>query len=284
MVRALLPIPEPAPATLEVTGERLHYLTRVLRLTPGDPLEIFDGRGRAFAAKVATVGESSATLAVGEPVAAAGAVPVFIVQGLPKGDKLEWVIQKGTELGAAGFSPAVTDRAVVKLDAKRAQERQARWQKIAEEAARQCGRSDVPTVAPVRPLAEAVAAYSGAQVLVLDEEERAVRLSKALLGVPAARVPAEAASPGAGAADAGPVADGETPMAPGDGDRSTTSGRAAGPIVLVIGPEGGLSRDEVSSLVAQGARTVTLGSRVLRTETAALAALAVIAHLAGELG
>lgn len=241
MIRLLVPIPEPAPEALEVRGERHHYLTRVLRLTAGDGLEVFDGAGRAFTAKVLSVDAEAATLSLGEPVASSTAPRIAIVQGLPKGDKLEWVIQKGTELGAWAFAPATTERAVVKLEEKRARDRQQRWQKIAEEAARQCGRSDVPQVLPVRPLREAVAAFEGAQVLVLDEEERALRLSEAVR-------------------------------------------QDASPRVLVVGPEGGLSRGEVQALKALGAVPVTLGARVLRTETASLAALAVLAHLAGELG
>lgn len=241
MIRLLVPIPDPAPASLEIRGERHHYLTRVLRLEPGDALQVFDGEGRAFAAKVTAIEADLATVALGEPVEASRAPRIAIVQGLPKGDKLEWIIQKGTELGAWAFAPATTERAVVKLDPKRAADRQQRWQKIAEEAARQCGRSDVPQVQPVRPLLDAVAAFPDAQVLVLDEEERALRLSEAVR-------------------------------------------REEGPRVLVIGPEGGLSREEVAALVARGALPVTLGQRVLRTETASLAALSVLAHLAGDLG
>ena len=241
MIRLLVPIPEPAPDSLEVQGERHHYLTRVLRLTVDDDLEVFDGAGRAFTAKVRSVEAERATLTLGAPVPSSAAPRIAIVQGLPKGDKLEWVIQKGTELGAWAFAPAITNRAVVKLDEKRAADRVQRWQKIAEEAARQCGRSDVPRVWPVRPLLDAVAAFPDAQVLVLDEEERAQRLSAAVRADDAPRV-------------------------------------------LVIGPEGGLSRGEVQALQARGATSVTLGPRVLRTETASLAALAVLAHLAGELG
>jgi 16S rRNA (uracil1498-N3)-methyltransferase len=241
MIRLLVPLPTPAPDTVELQGERHHYLSRVLRLDVGDALEVFDGRGRAWAATVLKMEPASATLSLGAPVERSQAPQIAIVQGLPKGDKLEWVIQKGTELGAWAFAPAVTARAVVKLDEKRAQARQERWQKIAEEAARQCGRSDVPQVMPVRPLLDAVAAFPDARVLVLDEAERAVRLSQAV-------------------------------------------GDDARPRVLVVGPEGGLAREEVQALVARGAQGVTLGPRVLRTETAPLAALAVLAHLFGELG
>lgn len=243
MIRLFSPVPTPAPERLVLDGERFHYLVRVLRLAEGDALEVFDGEGRAFAARVERVDASMATLRLGEQVARAAAAPLALVQGLPKGDKLEWVLQKGTELGATAFAPAATARSVVKLEPKRAEERLRRWTKIVEEAARQCGRADVPRVHPPRPLVEAVEALPpGTRLLVLDEEERATPLGQALGVV------------------------GEAPVA------------------LVVGPEGGLERAEVAALVARGGVPVTLGRRVLRTETAALAALAILQHLRGELG
>src|SRR4051812_9869605 len=108
MVRLLAPIPTPAPERLTLDGERFHYLARVLRLAEGDALEVFDGGGRAFQAKVARVGAETAELSLGAPVEQAPAPPLALVQGLPKGDKLEWVLQKGTELGATLFAPAAT--------------------------------------------------------------------------------------------------------------------------------------------------------------------------------
>jgi 16S rRNA (uracil1498-N3)-methyltransferase len=163
------------------------------------------------------------------------------MQGLPKGDKLELVLQKATELGAASLYPVETARSVVRLEGRRAEERRARWQRIAEEAARQCGRADVPTVEPIAPLLASLEALPpGTRVLVLDEEERTCRLRDAFV--------------------------------PGT------------PTALVVGPEGGLAREEVQLLVAKGAIPVSLGRWVLRTDTAALAALAVLRHLEGARG
>lgn len=243
MIRLLLPGASGA-GEVEVSGERLHYLARVLRLAPGDALEVFDGRGSAHRATVKAIEEQRATVVLGEAVEAPRGGEVTIVQGLPKGDKLELVLQKGTELGAAAFAPVHTARAVVKLTSERAADKVRRWQKIAEEAARQCGRADVPQVLPVRGLIETCRELAAtAVVLVLDEEERATRLSHAL---------AQA----------------------GEGT----------PLAVVIGPEGGLSREEVQALTGLGAVPVTLGERVLRTETASLAALSIIEHRRGRLG
>jgi 16S rRNA (uracil1498-N3)-methyltransferase len=255
MVRLFLPLPGPGPgqagpepaATARVEGPRLHYLVNVLRLREGDALEIFDGRGGAYPARVSALLGDAAELALGPRQAAPPRRRIAVVQGLPKGEKLELVIQKGTELGAAAFAPAFTRRAVVKLDERRAAARTRRWQAIAGEAARQCGRADVPEVLAPRPLLEAVeaAAASGGsegRILVLDEEERSTLL------------------------------------------REAHAGSVGAPLTLVVGPEGGLDREEVAALAGRGAVPVTLGPLVLRTETAALAALAVLRHLDGELG
>ena len=244
MIRALLVVPTPAPERLTVGGERFHHLAHVLRIAPGDTVEVFDGRGRAFVARVEQVGESSLELVLGEERSDEVGRAITILQGLPKGDKLEWIVEKATELGATAIVPVETARAVVKLDPARGEKKRERWQRIAEEAARQCRRSDVPAVLAPARLQDAVASLAeGTRVLVLDEEERAVRLGKVL-------------------APLGP----EVPLA------------------LVIGPEGGLAREEVDALLRRGAVAVSLGKNILRTETAALAALSVVLHRDGRLG
>jgi 16S rRNA (uracil1498-N3)-methyltransferase len=234
-------LPGAHSGAMAVSGPAFHYLVRVQRLEAGATLEVFDGEGKSFPARLVAVTAEAATLELDAGRAESELTPIAIVQGLPKGDKLELVLQKGTELGATAFVPFAAERSVVKLGDK-ADARQKRWQKVVEEAARQCGRADVPKVEAARPLLEALQRLpKDTRLFVLDEEERAVRLSHA-------------------------AAQGE------------------GPVALVIGPEGGLTRGEVASLEARGAKTVTLGRRVLRTETAALAALAVLRHLEGELG
>lgn len=245
MIRLFLPI-EGTPEQVALQPDRAHYLLRVLRLEDGAQLEVFDGAGRAFPARLERgAGEGAPSLALGPPrQAAVVARWVGLILGLAKGDKLEGVLQKGTELGAAAFFPAQTRRAVVKVEANKREDRARRWQRIAQEAARQCGRSDVPQVHPVTPLADALASLPpGTAVLVCDEEEQARTLGAALDEV-------------------GPRA----------------------PVALVLGPEGGLDRAEVAELLARGAVPVTLGRRILRAETAPLAALCVVLHRDGELG
>lgn len=240
MIRLLVPGAQEGEVT--VHGPRLHYLRHVLRVKAGDELEVFDGEGLAFDAKVKSLGELGGVLTLGAAREAPRPRSITIVQGLPKAEKLELVLQKGTELGASAFAPAACARSVVKLDGKE-EAKLARWQRIVEEAARQCGRASVPQVFAPRPLANAVSALPGEPaVLVLDEEEKSLPLSTAVASL------------------------------------------GARPLALVIGPEGGLTREEVNALVAKGAVAITLGRLVLRTETAALAALAVLRHLDGELG
>lgn len=234
-----------AEGATRVTGARAHHLTHVLRVLPGEKLEVFDGQGGSFDARVDAVDAEGLSLMLGPRREQRPPREVTVLQGLPKGDKLELVLQKGTELGASGFWPVACERCVVKLEGAQTN-KVARWQRVVEEAARQCGRADVPVVSPPHALLVAAKQVaSTARLLVLDESERVVPLSAAL----------------------SPLR--ETPEVP---------------IALVVGPEGGLSRSEVEALVALGAVPVTLGRLVLRTETAALAALVVVRHLDGELG
>ncbi len=241
-VRLLLPGAQPGQATVE--GSRFHYLARVLRLGAGDGLRVFDGEGREFPARVERVDGDTAVLALGPAAQSPPPRALWLVQGLPKADKFEWVVQKGTELGATHFLPAALERCVVKLDEDRGGKKVQRWQAIAEEAARQCGRADVPKVhAPARLPAVLAALPADCALLVLDEQARAPSLTEAVRA-----------------------------LLPGQ------------PVALLVGPEGGLARAEVEAALARSGVAVTAGRRVLRTETAALVALAAVQLLDGELG
>jgi 16S rRNA (uracil1498-N3)-methyltransferase len=240
--RLLVPHAASSAQPLRVEGAAFHHL-RVLRMAIGDTLEVFEGKGQAWPASVLAVEGDHAVLRLGPGHLSRAGRPISIVQALPKSDKLELVLQKGTELGAHAFHPVLSERSLVRLAGATAEARRTRWQRIADEAARQCGRTDTPTVFPVQGLLEAVRAFSPTtQVLLLDEEEKTLGLARA------------------------------------------ASEDAAAPLALVIGPEGGLARAEVEALLAVGAVSVSLGPLVLRTETAALAALAVLRHLEGLLG
>jgi 16S rRNA (uracil1498-N3)-methyltransferase len=171
---------------------------------------------------------------------------VTLIQALTKGDKLELVVQKATELGVARVLPVTTQRSVPRFGdagAMRALGRRARWQKIAREAARQSGRADVPEIEPVTPLSTALAAAAkDALKILLWEGEREHALGQVLPPPPVARV------------------------------------------VIAVGPEGGFSVEEVEAARAAGFVSVGLGPRVLRTETAALVVLAILGFALGDLG
>jgi 16S rRNA (uracil1498-N3)-methyltransferase len=223
-------------AVARLDAASLHYMADVLRLPPGAPLEVFDGAGNAWDASF-----TGSELRLGErrPAPRPGAT-VWLAFALARGEKGDWIVQKGTELGVSRLVPWQAERSVVRLEPDRAAERARRWRRIAEEAARQCGRAEVPEVALPGTLAAALDAPGGF-----------VRV---------------AFHAGAGA----PLASLVRPGTPG--------------ILAVVGPEGGLTEREVEACVAAGCGLATLGPRVLRAETAAVVAAALLQHLAGDLG
>lgn len=218
---------------------QLHYLRDVLRVPGGEPIEVFDGEGHSFRAVL-----RGDELVRGETTAAvARALDVVLAQALAKGEKMDLVIQKATELGAARVVPLLTQRSVVRPDSARAAAKVERWQRIAREAARQCGRSDVPLIGPPaawESLLRAVAEEPERRGVLLDPQEHSMRLAAAL--------------------------------------------RGATRVLIAVGPEGGFSAGERESALRAGLVAAGLGPRVLRAETAGLAALAVALHVHGELG
>ncbi|MDE2564147.1 MAG: 16S rRNA (uracil(1498)-N(3))-methyltransferase, partial [Burkholderiales bacterium] len=133
---------------------------QVRRVQPGDALRLFDGGGCDWPATVLAVGRSEVRVQVGTPVAAAGEPrwPLTIALGMPANERMDAVVEKATELGVAAIQPLLTERSVLRLAGERAQRKVAHWQAVAEAACEQCGRARVPQVAPVRPLAEWLAA------------------------------------------------------------------------------------------------------------------------------
>jgi len=223
-----------------LTPEQTKYLGTVLRLEQGAVLEVFDGQGARYAARL-----EGARVAIGEklPAPAARTADVILVQALSKGEKMDLVVQKATELGVSRIIPLAGDRSVVKLDLERGEGRAERFRRIAQEAARQCGRSDVPQIdAPAtwQDLFALLSIEPGRRGLFLDPEEPGLRLGQAARG-------------------------------------STR-------LLLAVGPEGGFSKQERAQAVQAGLQPVGLGKLILRTETAALAALAIVQHVHGDLG
>lgn len=234
-------LPEPG-CRLELGPEQARYLGRVLRLRTGDVLRVFNGEQGEFDATVERFSRDSAVLRIGVCVArpAEPALSLHLVQGVSRGERMDFVVQKATELGVAQITPVLTEYGVVRLDAGRAEKRRLHWQKVAISACEQSGRIRVPAIGTPIPLKNFFGANEAVGLgVVLD---------------PAATEPF-------------------TRLAP----------PAAG-LTLLIGPEGGLSPAELEDATLAGFARVALGPRILRTETAAVAALAIAQAFWGDLG
>jgi 16S rRNA (uracil1498-N3)-methyltransferase len=230
-----------APGERRVEGDAAHYVVRVLRLRRGDRFVAFDpATGEEADAEVMHEdGGPYVLLRLGAPRAGAlrAPRPVAWLQALPKGDKCDAIVRDATELGATRFLVAASRRSVVRLNAARSQSRLARWTRIAQEAARQCGRSDAPAVELAASWDEALAAVTPDHARFCLWEGAAVPIAPELLG---------AIERGAS-------------------------------LAFACGPEGGLEEEEVAAAAALGWRTVSLGARRLRTETVAAAVLGGVA-------
>jgi 16S rRNA (uracil1498-N3)-methyltransferase len=167
--RVFVDAPLEASREIELPAETVNYLRNVLRLKDGQPLELFNGRGRrahgtlALARREARVKVESSEASPEELV-----VPITLLAALAKGEKMELVIQKAVELGVTSIAPVETERSVLELKGARAEKRVARWRQIMINACEQCGRDTLPTIEPIRPLEETVAAIKAPVRLVLD--------------------------------------------------------------------------------------------------------------------
>ncbi|MEL7567950.1 MAG: 16S rRNA (uracil(1498)-N(3))-methyltransferase [Dehalobacterium sp.] len=234
-------------AVITITGSDVNHIGRVLRLKAGDQIMVADGTGREYLAELTEIDEQKVEAAIKESLASANEPPldVYLLQGLPKGEKMELIIQKCTEIGIRKIIPVNMERTVIRLTGEKAEKRRERWQRIAAEAAKQCQRSMVPEVAPICNLTQAIKQLPEPAMLIMPWEE---------------------------AKDLGLK------------DFFRNNIPFSGPIALIIGPEGGISRDEALFAEEHGAVKVSLGPRILRTETAGLVALSIILYELGDLG
>ncbi|MDD3336510.1 MAG: RsmE family RNA methyltransferase [Eubacteriales bacterium] len=233
-------------ATVTLSREESEHATRVLRLKPGEKVQLLDGEN-LYDATLTLVNEHEVTAqAVACCLSPEAPAWAALWQGLPKADKLEWIVQKATELGAQEIWPVEMSRSIAKgggKDEKKAE----RYRRIALEAAKQSGRARVPDVSSVRSFQSALNALEAFDLtLVAWEEEHALPLSQAV------------------------------------GDYCKRHGKPTR-VLIVIGPEGGISEEEKALLASKGAVSVTLGRRILRTETAGLCALSVLWTALGEM-
>ncbi|MCU0754251.1 MAG: 16S rRNA (uracil(1498)-N(3))-methyltransferase [Xanthomonadales bacterium] len=242
--RVLLPADLEPGAQRTLSPHAQGHLVRVLRLRAGALVRVFDGQGAEALAEL--LDPQAGTLRIVERCSPIAPSPlsIVLVQALARGEKMDLILQKATELGVRRVLPVHTERSEVKLDEDRAGRRLAHWQGVLAGACEQCGRADLPQLDPPQSLGQAlVSAELPDSRWFLDPE--------------AERRPAEVL---AGLSAAAPT------------------------LLLAIGPEGGFGDRDLVALRAAGCRGLRLGPRVLRTETAGLAALAVFGALAGDLG
>ena len=263
--------------SVSLPKELAHQARDVLRLTIGEQLLLLDNSGDEVVASVAAISKIGVDVHLLErrPGKSESSVRIILCQGLLKSARFEWILEKGTELGVSAFSPILCRRSMAGLE-DAGPSKIARWKRIIQEAAEQCGRSRMPELLPIRPLMHALNVIpAGAIALMPWEEEHSRSLRQALITHVGA---GDNARVGAGEDEEegrGPL----WPPAPGD-DSSPKS--TATTVVLFIGPEGGLMAEEVALAQRYGVQVVSLGSRILRAETAALAAVANVMYELGE--
>ena len=219
---------------------------QVLRLQPGHQITLFNGQGGEWNATITRMGRSDVEVTLGahrsDEREAGRAVQLAL--GMPANERMDWLVEKATELGAASLQPLHTSRSVLRLAGERADKKQKHWQSVAVSACEQCGGNRVPAVAPVQDLAAWLKSLPP-----IDPQAPALRCLLSL-------------------------ADGSMPLA-----QAMARLKPSAPVCFLSGPEGGLSPAEEALATAHGFVPVTLGARVLRSETAALAALLLAVQL-----
>ena len=226
-----------------IQGSDVNHIRNVLRMRPGEELSVSNGvDGREYRCHIAAFTEDTVRCELRFIKEDGAELPsrIYLLQGLPKADKMELIIQKAVELGAYQIVPVSTHRSVVKLDEKKAASRVARWQAIAEAAAKQSKRGVIPQVGQVMSLDQALAHVKNAPVKLIPYEL---------------------------AEDMGRTREILERLEPGQD------------IAVLIGPEGGFEESEVTAAVAAGAIPITLGRRILRTETAGMSVLSWLMYL-----
>jgi len=227
--------------SLRLSGDKSLHLVRVLRMRIGDEVTLFNGDGANYRAQITGVEKRAVEVSVEErlPLDNESPLDIHLLQGVARGDKMDLILQKATELGVRAMWPVITERTEVKLDAERAERRIAHWRGVVAAACEQSGRTRIPTLQEPTALHDALVKLpANARRLILDPHRG--RALKAL------------------AID------------------------SAQPIILAIGPEGGLGERDHLLLGKAGFEGVQLGPRVLRTETAGLAVLAGLQALFGD--
>ena len=241
LTRSFVAHPLAVGDTIALPEDAAAHLVRVLRLQPGDPCVLFNGDGFDRDARIISVGkrEVLAEIVGSRPVDNESPLAITLLQGIARGEKMDLILQKATELGVVRILPVSSERSEVKLDAQRADRRVAHWREVVVSACEQSGRARVPEVGAPQPLAQAAALREGRGLLLDPFAEQTL---------------------------------------------SALQGSELRTCTLAIGPEGGWSPRDREQLAAAGFEGLRLGPRILRTETAGIAAIAALQAMAGDLG
>lgn len=238
-------IPQLYNEEMSITGVDARHIGRVLRMAPGEKIQIVSDDGISAVAEITAVTESQITIRCLEKLAESHepAVKITLAQGLAKGEKMDFIVQKAVELGAYSIVPVAMEHSVVRLDGTKAEKKVERWQKIAEAAAKQSKRDIIPVVQPVQSVAQMLGNNScGTKIIAYECEDR-TSLKQALRAAEGLKE-----------------------------------------LLLIIGPEGGISEAELEQAREAGTVPVSLGRRILRAETAGLVAMSAIFYETGDLG
>ena len=226
---------------IQLEGSDVNHMKNVLRMKEGEEVQVSDGTGNAYLCQIEGYEGDQAVLKIREKTEKDTELPpkIWLFQGLPKGDKMELIVQKAVELGVYGIVPFAAKRSVVRLDEKKAGKKQIRWQAIAKGAAEQSGRGLIPEVETVKTYAEALEFAKGLDVILVPYElEEGMKATMSII---------EAIRPGQS-------------------------------VGIFIGPEGGFEEQEIGQARNAGAVPVTLGRRILRTETAGITTLSILMY------
>jgi 16S rRNA (uracil1498-N3)-methyltransferase len=248
LTRVYLDAPLEAGGRVALTGSAARHLTRVLRLRPGQALTLFNGGGGEYAATLEAVHGGRVAVTVGEarPIERESPLILTLAQGVSRGERMDLVVQKATELGASIIVPLLTERSVVQLSAPQSKRKLEHWRAIAIAACEQSGRNRLPLLVSPLPLPDYLRSCDPVR---LAGAEGAARLL----------------------------------LSPAASSRLDAVPRRTPSVTVLIGPEGGLTDSEEQAAVAAGFTPVRLGPRVLRTETAAIAAIALLQRQFGDL-
>jgi len=225
---------------INIEKEESHHIIDVMRLKEGDPITVFDGTGREYDGKIGTVANKRVTIGIlsSRTVSKKIKTSIALAQAMPKKDKMDLIVQKATELGVSKIIPIESSRTIVRVKGDKRQSKVDRWQKIAVEASKQSGRTELPGIGSITAFADILASIGEYDIAIMPcLSKRSVTLRQAL--------------------------------------KRANSPKSA---LVIIGPEGGFSDEEIGKAVKSGSVPVTLGPLVLKSDTAAIAALSILNH------